>query len=872
MEWHRYPVKKVLEHFSVQPETGLEPRQAKERMREYGANEFQRKSSLRVVRMFLRQFKSPLIYILFVAGGITLFLGETLDTLVIGAALGINAVVGFFQEYKASAAFDQLRETVRHSALVRRSGKEFQVDSSEVVPGDILILGAGDRVAADGRLLSVRNLQVDEAQLTGESVPVYKQTSPVEKTVSVGDKTNMVFMGTTVQQGRAEAVVTATGEETELGKIAQLVETSERTLTPFQLHVKRLSQLIGMLVIGATLLIFLAGLISGTYAGEEVFVTAVAIAVAAIPEGLPVALTVVLAIAATRILRKNGLIRRLVASETLGSSDVIATDKTGTLTRGTMVLQETVSYFEKRPAFLEDIKADPLLTLAGLSADVVQQEDGELVGSATDRAVIEGLAQEELDIWQLRTRKSRIAQLPFTTERKYLLSVWQWSAETSMAVVSGAPEKLLEAAQVTDNKKQEILSKVEEMAQEGLRVIGVGYRNIPPRVAEQVSEYTDQDLAGLLEGIEFIGLLALEDPLRVEAEEAIQEARGAGVRTVMVTGDHPLTAKAIGRRLGLRDDTNSVLTGRDLEAISVEALERQLEEIDIYARVNPEHKLKIIQAWQRRGSVVAMTGDGVNDAPALKKADIGVAVGSGTEVAKEAADLVLLDDNFATIVESIRQGRTAFNNMKKTALYLLADSFSEVALILGSILLGLPLPILAAQILWINLVNDVFPSLAFAFEPPEKYVMRQKPRSKSAGIFDRFEGSLFVFISVITGVAFLGLFWWSLQSGKELTELRTLIFAGIGLAALLYALPVKALRRPLWRSNLLDNKALIAGIGAGITTMLAGIYLPPLQAILRTVPLMGQDWLIIGGFAIGLIMVVEVAKWVLEWKAGFDSM
>lgn len=857
MEWYRQPVKKVLAAQEVDGRHGLSAQQVSERLRLWGLNHLATKTHFVGLKIFLRQFKSPLIYLLFAAGLVAFFLNEILDTIVIGVALVVNALVGFFQEYKASSAFAALKRSVSYRARVRRDGQVKMVDAAEVVPGDILILKAGDRVAADARLIKARNLQVDESQLTGESFPVDKSSKTLSEKRSLADQTNMVFMGTAVQRGEGEAVVIATGAQTELGKIARLVEQTDQELTPFQLQLRKLSRIIGLIVVLIALIIFLVGVLVPGYSPREVFVTAVAVAVAAVPEGLPVALTVVLALAATRILRKKGLIRHLASSETLGSANIIATDKTGTLTRGKMALRKVEATLAK-PCSLFASLQDPdklLLLLAALNADAE--------GSATDQAILEGALKSGLVLDKWKHKSQRLAYLPFDTARKYLLSVWQVKKQ-AVVIVSGAPERLMDLAQLKQETKQKLYQRLEALALDGFRVIGVGYRRLSLKEAQKISDFSDEQLVDLARGLNFCGLLALEDPIRPDAKRAIDIARQAGIRTIMVTGDHPLTAKAIGRRLGFRIGPRRVLTGADLDVMEVDDLERQVEEVDIYARVNPTHKLKIIQAWQRRQAVVAMTGDGVNDAPALKKADIGVAVGSGTQVAQEAADLVLLDDNFATIVESIRQGRTVFENMKKTALYLLADSFSEATLIFGSILLALPLPILAAQILWVNLVDDSFSGFSFAFEPSPQDVMRRPPRSKQAPLFGRVELGLLLLIGFLTGPAFLALFWWLVNQGLPLAEVRTLMFAGIGLDALLYAFSIKALHQPIWRVNLFDNKVLILGVGFGILALLAGIYFPPLQRLLRTVPLSLNDWWLIGFIALVLVGAIESLKLVLH--------
>jgi Ca2+-transporting ATPase len=870
MDWYQKTIREVLALQKVSPSQGLSEEQVRIRLEKFGPNILKKHRRFEALGILLRQFKSPLIYILILAGVVTFFLERLLDTIVIFAAVGVNGVVGFFQEFRASKAFENLRKLVRHQALVRRGGAEHFIEAAYVVPGDILILAPGDRVAADARLIKSRALEVDESRLTGEAYPVSKTVSRIPGERALGDQSNLVFWGTTVQRGEAEAVVVATGSETQLGQVAHLVAETREDLTPFQLKVQQLGRLVGLITLIIIGVILLSSVFSSQYSFIEILITSVAVAVAVVPEALPVALTVVLAVAAGLILKRKGLIRRLVAAETLGSASLIATDKTGTLTQGTMALKQVqVARQVRWPGFFPKGEKG-VLYLAGLNTEAVletkkRSKKVEIQGSLTDKALARAALKAGIDLVRVRKSFPLKARLMFDRGRKYAASVWEVSPRDYLLITSGAPEKLLTLSRLNKESIQKHLKQIEGFAGLGLRVIGVGFRLIP-KDSLDFGKVSDEFLESLVERLDFAGLLVLEDPIRRGAARAIKQARQAGVRTIMVTGDHPLTARAIGKELGFGVLPGAVMIGEDLEQISFEALVRKIETIQIFARVSPAHKLKIVGAWQARGAVVAMTGDGVNDAPALKKADIGVALGSGTEVAKEASDLVLLDDNFATIVESIRQGRTVFDNMKRTALYLLAGNFSESILILGSILLGLPLAILPAQILWINLVTDSLPAFSPAFEPSRPEVMKRKPRPKQSSIFNLQDWAVLLVIGFLTGPILLGLYWWFFYQGIELDRLRTLIFAGVTLLSLVYIFSIRVLSEPIWRLSLFSNRVLLWGAGFGWLTLISGVYFPPFQRLLRTVPLSLSDWAILAVLGAILIGAIEITKFLIKPK------
>lgn len=882
MNWHSLSVGKVVKKLKTDKTKGLLREEIKARLEKFGKNKLPEEKPISSIRIFFEQFQSPLIYILVIAGVVTLFFQKFTDALVIFGAVFLNTIVGFFQENKASKALHELKKIVRHEAEVLREGNLKIINSEELVPGDIIILNPGDKVPADGRIIESHSLKTNEMVLTGEWLAAEKQLDILPKETPLADRDNMVYMGTIVEEGKAKAVVTGTGLGTEIGKVAQMVKEAEEEKTPYQKKLARFSKIVGIVIAVICLGIFIQGIISG-YKTEgiiskervvEMFTTSIAVAVAAIPEGLPVAMTVILALGMQRILRKQGLVRKLVAAETLGSTSIICTDKTATLTEGRMKVSEILTSFnilENK----EDIKAkNSVLKIAVLCVEAfienleVQKEKWILRGRPTDRALLEAGIEADFDKKALEKKEPKIEELPFDPIYKYSAVLHKISDTENILYVLGAPEKILAMSKYIEVKgRKEILlkeknsqlkRKFEDLASKGQRVLATAYR----KISTHNSQLSTSKLEQLINELTFVGLIALQDPLRPEVKEAIEVCRQAGMRPIIVTGDHKLTAKAVAEELGLPAREKNILEGKDLDKISDEDLRRKAKNIEIYARVEPRHKMRIIDAWQKRGEVVAMTGDGINDAPALKEADIGVALGSGTEVAKETSDLILLNDSFSIIVAAVEEGRAVLDNIRKVITYLLSDSFTEVILVGVSILAGVPLPVTAAQILWVNLIEDGLPGMALAFESKEEDIMQQKPGKHETPLLIREMKALIFIIGLITDFLLLGLFFWLIKySGYETSHIRSIIFTGLTVDSLFYVFSCKSLRHNLWHINLFSNKFLIGSWVFGISALIAALYLPTLQMLLETSPLNLFDWQLILGLGFLNIILIEATKW-----------
>ncbi len=860
--WHSLSRQKVLKLLNSDIEQGLTEDEVRERRKKSGSNVLPEEKPLSKLRIFLTQFKSPLIYILVVAGIIVLLFQKFTDAIVIFGAVVLNTVVGFWQENKATGALRKLKKVVKIEAQVIRDGHQKEIGSKALVKGDIIMLSAGNKVPADARLLESRDLKINEAPLTGEWLAAQKTLKILPKNTPVADRDNMVYMGCLVQDGKAKAVVTAIGCGTEIGKVAILVKETKEEKTPLQKRLARLSKIIGVVIALVCILIFLGGLLRERKF-LEMFETAVAVAVAAIPEGLPVAMTVILALGMERILKKKGLVRKLVAAETLGSTSTICTDKTLTLTEGKMVVAKTstlrkeIAEEEKKkwPEVFKT-KKDPdqvlAVTIAVLCNEAFIENPQKpyplwkVRGRPTDRALI--LAGAEIGIRKpdLEEEFPKIDEIPFNPQNKFIATLYQ-GKQGNILYICGAPEKILSLSKLTKKKETELFKKLEDLTSQGLRVIAVAYKKTKKLAVNNLT---------------FVGFIGLRDPLRKEAKEAINLCRKAGMRPILVTGDHLLTAKAVAKEIGLRTKKENIIEGKDLDAMSDEEFQKKVKHIEIYARAEPQHKMRIIEAWQARGEVVAMTGDGINDAPALKKADIGVALGSGTDVAKEVSDLVLLTDNFNIIVAAVEEGRVIIDNIRKVITYLLSDSFTEVILIGVSLVLGWPLPILAVQILWVNLIEDGPLSLCLAFEPKEKDIMKQKPQGHNTPLLTKEMKTLIFIIGLITDILLLGLFFWLIKySGYEIPHIRSIIFAGLTIDSMFYIFSCKSLRRNLWHINPFSNKFLIFAWTFGVIALIAALYLPVLQTLLKTVPLNFFDWQLVLGLGLFNILLIEITKW-----------
>ena len=837
--WHSIAIKDVTQKLNSNPLKGLSDKEVVKRLKSSGENVLPKDAPLTKVMIFLGQFKSPLIYILVIAGIVVLFFKEYTDAIVIFGAVFLNIIVGYIQENKASDALEKLKKIVKISASVIRNGQKKIIDSSLLVPGDILILSPGNKVPADGRIIESDNFKVNEMALTGEWLPAEKNNKKIDKKTSLADRDNMVYMGTIIDDGTARVIVTETGVKTEIGKIAKLIKETKEEKTPLQKKVARFSVLIGIIIGIISLIILVEGLITGKDF-IEIFTIVVAVSVAAIPEGLPIAVTVILAIGMSRILKKQGLVRKLAAAETLGSTSIIATDKTGTLTEGKMTVSEIVTYQEKN--------RDKIIEIAALCSDAfIENPDASkdkwiVRGRPTDKALLIAGMSIGIDKNKLESEMKLIKEVPFNSINKYMTKTYLVNKKKRLLVL-GAPEKLLTMSKFSSKT---VKSDLEKLTKKGLRVLAVGYK-----------EGSDT-----LSDLKFAGLIALKDPIRPEVKSAILATKQAGMKTIIVTGDHKLTAKAVALELGFKIEDKNIIEGSELDNISDKKLEKLVDDIIIYARVEPKHKLRIISAWQNKGHVIAMTGDGINDAPALKKADIGVAIGSGTEVAKDVSDLILLSDNFNVIVAAVEEGRGIMDNVRKVITYLLSDSFTEVILVALALLFGFPLPLTAAQILWVNLIEDGLPGMALAFEPKEKDIMKRKPLPKDEPLLNKEMKILIFIIGIITDVFLLILFFWLVKnSNYSIEHIRTIIFAALAVDSLMYVFSCKSLRKNIWHINIFNNKFLIYAWAFGVVTLLAAIYIPQLQILLKTYPLGGIDWTVI--IVLGLIelILIEFVKW-----------
>lgn len=880
--WHTLSCEEVLSRLDTKS-NGLTSAEAARRLAVHGPNELQGAEKISRWKIFLSQFKNVLIIILLIATAISAALGHGTEATAIFLIVLFSAFTGYIQEHRAERALEALRRMTALHATVIRDGTDQEIPSREVVPGDVLLLAAGDKVPADGRLLEAVNLQVDEAALTGESLPVEKGTAVLSNgDLAVGDRLNMVYSGTVVTYGRGRAVVVGTGTETEFGRVAELLKTVESAKTPLQENLNRVGSILAQAALVLVALLALLGMLRGK-PPLEMFLFAVAMAVAVVPEALPAVVTIALAVGVQRMAKRNALIRRLPAVETLGSASVICTDKTGTLTKDEMTVRSLyvgdrliqVSGVGYQPVgnFLCDGKTiDPaadevllrLLRAAVLSSDahlVHHEDDGRwsVKGDPTEGALVATAAKAGLHKRGLEEQYPRVHEVPFTSERKRMTTLHRGPAGM-VACAKGAPEVILGScsfvgtrkgvAKLDGARREHILSQAATMAQQAMRVLAVAWK---PDASVETAE---QEMT-------FLGLVGMIDPPRPEAKEALDRCRQAGIRVVMVTGDHPVTAQAVAKELGLTRSGVTV-TGSQVDAMTDQELEDRVTEIDVYARVSPNHKLRVVSALQKRGHVVAVTGDGVNDAPALKKADIGVAMGiTGTDVSKEAAAMTLTDDNFASIVAAIEEGRGIFDNIKKFLMYLLSSNAGEIGLMAGALLAGLPLPLTAVQILFVNLATDGFPALALAADPKVPDLMRRTPRRPRAGIFIRPVVFLIAVAGLWSMLVNLGLFSFALQSGRSLQKAMTMAFVSLIGIQFFKAYNFRSDRHSALQSPFV-NKWLNVTIVAELVLLVAIVYVPFAQRVFGTYALSLWDWLVVGGAAATVAPVVELAKWVVR--------
>ena len=866
ISWHNIPWEKAINTLNSNHQTGLSETEVALRRKEFGANKLPGEKPLSRLRILIEQFRSPLIYILLFAGVITIIFREYTDAVVIMAAVALNTVVGYFQETKANEALQELKKVLSINAIVYRDGQKKEISVEDLVPGDIVVLRSGDKVPTDGRLIESHDLKINESALTGEWLAANKTTSVLPENTTLADRDNLVYMGTAIEEGHGLAIVTGTGIATEIGRITSLVRETKEAKTPYQVKISKFSRSLGIIIGIICIIIFLQGILKG---GEfiEMFTTAVAVAVASIPEGLPIAMTVILALGMQRILKRKGLVRKLAAAETLGNTSIIATDKTGTLTEAKMSVAGIYTFNESHDSAKVVLQNALLCSDAFIENPDAKPEEWEIRGQATEIALIKAGVNYGLLKDDLETIEPQIDQVPFSSVYKYSASLRQVPEELDhghqMIYVKGAPEVILsrtthwqqqdKTVTIDATKKQFLVDKYEELTGLGYRVLGVASREIPIG--------TSDSLKDLITDLTFVGFIFLEDPIRKEAKAAMQTCFEAGMRPIIITGDHRLTAKAVANKLGLDVTDKNILEGKDLESMSDKELQKKLPSIQIYARVEPKHKLRIVEAWQKRGEIVAMTGDGINDAPALKQANIGVALGSGTEVAKSVADLVLLTDDFSIIVAAVEEGRAILDNIRKVVLYLLTYSFTEIFLVSASILLGWPLPVTAVQILWINLIEDGLPAIALAFEPKEANLMANKPQSHDLPLLTRDMKIIIATVGIITNALLFGLYLLLLNNGgNSLEYIRTIIFAGLTITALNYVFSCKSLTHNIWNIDFLNNKILLGSWAIGLVSLVAGIHLPILNTLLGTVPLDWKAWALIVGLGAINTLLVETVK------------
>lgn len=869
----------TLEHLHSHGETGLSTANVAERQALYGTNEMKDMSQNSHWRMLGRQFSSPLIFILLIASLITLVLGEWLDAVIIFLAIVVNAALGYYQEAKAEEAIEHLRSFITVRTRVIRDGREQEIDAHTVVPGDIVHLTLGSRVPADGRLLRVQNLRVDEAVLTGESLPVAKHTKVLKEETMLPERLNMVFGGTLVTEGNGLFVVTATGMQTEFGKIAALVGTTKREQTPLQTAVAKLAWLI---TIGVSL--FVVGVFAlGVYRGEpifDMFLMAIAVAVGAIPEALPIGLTAVLAVGVERLAKRKGVMRNLTAAETLGSTTVVMTDKTGTLTESRLQLVgivPTQSLLAGNPfegnQEIDRLHAtqETILKFALACTDVVienPQADPatwQIVGNPLEAAIVKAAAKHGIPVAYSSDDREFRQVLPFNSTYKFSVSEGVIeSAGITLShqkgyaqVIMGAPDILLNRSRLSKEEYLRLTDAVTQQSEAGRRLVGIGVRFI--KTAGQTHGNVRPDD---VQDIEFVGILSFFDPIRPEAPVAIKRIEAFGVRVVMATGDLPGTALAVGRDLGWKVDTTQVLSGEALALLSDEELKDALEYVRVFARVTPSDKLRIAQLYKQRGEIVAMTGDGVNDAPSLKAVNIGIAVGSGSDVAKGVADLVLLDDNFNTIVAAIEEGKRVLRNIQKTFVYLMSNSLDEVVLIGGSLLLALPLPLTAIQIIWVNFATGSLPAIAFAFDNEVATEANRHKHDKR--IINRSVRVLTIAIaSLIAPVLFL-LYYILLQFSFDALEVRTFIFVCFATYILIIAFSLRSLNRSILEYNPFANRLLNWSVLIGLVLLVGTVYIPFMQPIFSTTAL-SLGWLgLLLVWSIGTVFLVEFIKWLFR--------
>ena len=864
--WHCLAPEAVEQALASSLSQGLSAPEAARRLAADGKNLLQEAPPRPAWRMLLDQFRDFMILMLLAAALISAAIGEGVDSLAIVAILVVNACIGFVQEYRAAKAMQALKQLAAARARVLRGGAPAELDAAELVAGDLVILEAGDLIPADVRIVQAAAFGVDESVLTGESVPVEKQVDALaDPALGVADRVNLAFKGTVATRGRARALVVATGMATELGRIATLLRQDEGSRTPLQERLSVLGTRLAYAALAICALVFAFGALRGESL-LLMFMTAVSLAVAAVPEALPAVVTVALALGAAKMVRNQALIRRLPAVETLGSVSFICSDKTGTLTQNRMRVETLYLAGSAAPAPIAVVdarQAQWLFLAAALNNDARGNSPDSWSGDPTEIALLAAAHAAGYDKQQLERDYPRIAELPFDSARKMMTTVHQHGAELT-ALVKGAPERVL--ARCVDARGADAAFSVEQslqranaMAADGLRVIAFARRRLQGREQLRALERIETEL-------EFLGLLGLIDPARPEAQEAVALCQGAGIAVVMITGDHPATAAHIARQLRIAAEGSRVIAGAELGSMGEPELRACVREVRVYARVDPEQKIRIVTALQQHGECVAMTGDGVNDAPALKRADIGVAMGRvGTDVAREASDLVLLDDNFATIVRAVHEGRRIYDNIRRFVLFVLAGNTGEIVAIAAAPLFGLPIPLLPIQLLWINLVTDGLPGLALAAEGADADVMRQAPRPRGESMFARGLWQRILWVGLFIGAMTLAAQAWGWNGGSP--RWQTMAFCVLTFAQMGLALAVRSERRSLFSLGLFSNPSLLAAVALTLVLQFAVVYVPAANAIFKTQPLSAWEMLLCCVAGLAVLAAVELQKWFIRTRA-----
>jgi len=880
-DWYSKSPQEVLKKLNVDPSAGLSEEEAKKRLEEFGPNKLQEQKKKSIFQLFVAQLNDWLIYVLFAAVIITLLMGEYIDAIIIMAVILLNAILGVVQEVRASNAIEALQRMTRHKALVKREGQIREVDSEGLVPGDIVILDTGRFVAADLRLIETINLQIEESALTGESVPSEKEASLIlDPKTPLGDRENMAFMSSLVTYGRGEGVVIATGMNTEVGKIVGIINKEEPLKTPLEIRLNQLGKVLGKLAIGICIFIFIVGILQGRDLAE-MFLISVSLAVASIPEGLAAIVAVVLSVGVMAMSKRNAIIRRLPAVETLGSVNIICTDKTGTLTQNKMTVLQSFTLDERKDIQRGQINYSKDSTILLAKAMILSSDatwDGQMgTGDPTEIALLMFGDDVGLDRTKLEKDTRRIGELAFDSERKLMSTLVEEDGKLTV-YTKGAIDNLLgicthvvangEVLPMTDQWKEEFNQAVIRMTASALRTLGAAYKPV-----DKPTENSEMEKDLIL-----IGIVGLMDPPRPEIKHSIEKAKKAGITTVMITGDHKNTAFAIAKELGIAETIQQVITGLEIDEMSEEVFSEKIMQYRVFARVSPEHKVKIVHAFQSHGYIVSMTGDGVNDAPSLNAADIGIAMGvTGTDVAKDSSDMILTDDIFSTIVLAIEQGRNIYNNIRKAVLFLLTCNLGEVITMFVALISGMAAPFLATQLLWINLITDTLPALALGIDPPDPDIMEEKPRDPNESFFAHGEGLRIILGGILIGSISIIAFWFGyFEHGfspfsqnvpqKVIEYARTLAFITIIACQLIYSLGLRSNKKSIFSVGIFSNKYLAGSIILGLALQLLVVFIPFLRNAFKLQMLDLQGWLIAIVLGLFPLFVNELHKLILRLK------